>query len=86
MAMPIGALIAGPLGTAIGISQAQYVAAAVIIVASALALIPRDIRTIRSSDIPVPPTLEEATAALEAARLPDSIMAAGGSAGTAGPP
>jgi MFS family permease len=86
MAMPVGALIAGPLGSAIGISRAQYAAAAVIIVASALALIPRDIRTIRSSDVPVPPTLEEATAALEAARLPDSIMAAGGSAGTAGPP
>jgi MFS family permease len=86
MAMPVGALIAGPLGTAIGISQAQYVAAAVIIVASALALIPRDIRTIRSGDEPAPPTLEEASAALEAARLPDSILTAGGSAGTAGPP
>jgi MFS family permease len=84
MAMPIGALIAGPLGTAIGISRAQYAAAAVIIVASALALIPRDIRIIRSSDTPVPATLEEATAALDAARLPDSIMAAGGSGGTAG--
>ncbi len=34
MAMPAGALIAGPLGTAIGISRAQYAAAAVIIVAT----------------------------------------------------
>jgi predicted MFS family arabinose efflux permease len=50
MAMPAGALIAGPLGTAIGISRAQYGAAAVIVVASVLALIPRDIRTIRNSD------------------------------------
>jgi MFS family permease len=50
MAMPAGALIAGPLGTAIGTSQAQYAAAAVIVLASALALIPRDIRTIRNSD------------------------------------
>jgi len=66
MAMPAGALIAGPLGTAIGISQAQYAAAAVIIVASALALIPRDIRTIRSSDALVPPLLEEPPAQLEA--------------------
>jgi MFS family permease len=66
MAMPVGALIAGPLGTAIGISRAQYAAAAVIIVASALALIPRDIRTIRS-DEPVPPAAEELTARLEAA-------------------
>jgi predicted MFS family arabinose efflux permease len=50
MAMPAGALIAGPLGSAIGISHAQYAAAAAILVASALALIPRDIRTIRNSD------------------------------------
>jgi MFS family permease len=49
MAMPAGALIAGPLGTAIGISSAQFAAAAAIIAASALALIPRDIRTMRSS-------------------------------------
>src|ERR1039457_141287 len=50
MAMPAGALIAGPLGTAIGTSRAQYAAAAVIVVASALALIPRDIRTIRNDE------------------------------------
>jgi MFS family permease len=67
MAMPIGALIAGPLGTAIGISRAQYAAAAVIIVASALALIPRDIRTIRSSDGAVPAAAEELAAKLEVA-------------------
>jgi len=59
MAMPLGALIAGPLGTAIGISRAQYAAAAVIIIASALALIPRDIRTIRSTDAVMPPPVEE---------------------------
>jgi len=71
MAMPAGALIAGPLGTAIGISHAQYAAAAVIIVASALALIPRDIRTIRSSDAPAPvaPAIEETPARLEATPL-----------------
>jgi predicted MFS family arabinose efflux permease len=67
MAMPAGALIAGPLGTAIGISRAQYLAAAAIIVASALALIPRDIRTIRSSDALVSSTLEDPTAELEVA-------------------
>jgi hypothetical protein len=50
MAMPLGALIAGPLGAAIGISAAQYAAAAVIVVASALALIPRDVRAMRSND------------------------------------
>jgi predicted MFS family arabinose efflux permease len=65
MAMPIGALIAGPLGAAIGISTAQYAAAATIIVASALALIPRDIRTMRSTDTVMPPAAEDAVAELE---------------------
>jgi predicted MFS family arabinose efflux permease len=54
MAMPAGALIAGPLGSAIGISSAQYAAAAAIVGASALALIPRDIRTMRSGDATAP--------------------------------
>ena len=67
MAMPAGALIAGPLGTAIGISNAQYAAAAAIIVASALALIPRDIRTMRSGNALVSSRLEDPTAELEAA-------------------
>jgi predicted MFS family arabinose efflux permease len=59
MAMPVGALIAGPLGTAIGISSAQYAAAGAIVVASALALIPRDIRTKRSSDPALAPAPAE---------------------------
>jgi hypothetical protein len=66
MAMPVGALIAGPLGAAIGISSAQYVAAAAIIVASALALIPRDIRTMRSADVAMPPATEDTEAELTA--------------------
>ncbi len=66
MAMPVGALIAGPLGTMIGISSAQYAAAAAIIIASALALIPRDIRTMTSADATVPPAAEGAEAELEA--------------------
>jgi MFS family permease len=65
MAMPAGALIAGPLGAAIGISHAQYAAAAAIVVVSALALIPRDIRTFRNN-APAPPNPED-IAALEAA-------------------
>src|SRR5205809_953468 len=67
MAMPAGALIAGPLGAAIGADRAQYAAAAVIVIASALALIPRDIRTFRSDEAPRAPAPEETTAALEAA-------------------
>jgi len=67
MAMPAGALIAGPLGAAIGISAAQYAAAAAIVVASALALIPRDIRSMRSGDAEMPRALEERAAELQAA-------------------
>ena len=67
IAMPAGALVAGPLGAAIGISSAQYAAAATIVVASALALIPRDIRTMRSGDSELLPVPEEPTAQLEAA-------------------
>jgi MFS family permease len=67
MAMPAGALIAGPLGIAIGAARAQYAAAAVIVIASALALIPRDVRTFRSDDAARAPVPEETTAALEAA-------------------
>jgi MFS family permease len=50
MAMPVGALVAGPLAAAIGVTATQYGAAALIIVASALALIPRDVRTMRAGD------------------------------------
>jgi predicted MFS family arabinose efflux permease len=51
MAMPVGALIAGPVAAAIGVPAAQFGAAAVIVVVSALCLIPRDIRTIRSDQL-----------------------------------
>jgi MFS family permease len=50
-AAPIGALIAGPVAAAVGVSTAQFAAVGLIIVVSALCLIPRDIRTIRSDDI-----------------------------------
>jgi len=49
-AMPAGALVAGPLAAAIGVSAAQYGAVAVILLASALALIPREVRTMRSAE------------------------------------
>src|SRR6202046_80213 len=50
-AMPLGALLAGPLAAAIGVSATQSAAAAVIVVASALTLIPREIWTIRADDM-----------------------------------
>ena len=45
MATPIGALIAGPAATAIGVRKTQYGAAALIAAVSAAALLPRDVRT-----------------------------------------
>ena len=50
-AMPLGSLIAGPLAARIGVSHTQFAAAAVIFLASACTLIPRDIWTIRSDDV-----------------------------------
>jgi MFS family permease len=52
MAMPVGALVAGPIAGAIGVPATQYGAAALIVVASALALIPRDVRKMRSDEAP----------------------------------
>jgi hypothetical protein len=50
-AMPVGALVAGPLAASIGVPATQFAAAAVIAVASAVTLIPRDIWRIRSDDV-----------------------------------
>src|SRR6516225_12169763 len=49
-AMPLGALLAGPIAAAIGVSATQYGAVALILIASALALIPREARTMRSHE------------------------------------
>jgi MFS family permease len=65
MAMPAGALIAGPLAAAVGVSATQYGAAALIVVASALALIPRDVRRMRAGQVARP----------EEAALPDQAAA-----------
>jgi MFS family permease len=70
MAMPVGALVAGPLAAAVGVSTAQYGAAAVIVIASALALIPRDVRHMRA-DYREPAELELADAELGARELAD---------------
>jgi predicted MFS family arabinose efflux permease len=49
-AMPVGALVAGPLAAAIGVSATQYGAVALILLASALALIPREVRAMRTAE------------------------------------
>ncbi len=47
MAMPAGALVAGPIAAAVGVSAAQYGAAVLIVIVAALALIPGDVRHTR---------------------------------------
>jgi predicted MFS family arabinose efflux permease len=48
MGMPAGAIAAGPIAAMIGVPATQYGAGALIVIASALALIPRDVRQTRS--------------------------------------
>jgi hypothetical protein len=55
----LAALIAGPIAAVVGVSTTQFAAAGLIVIVSALCLIPRDVRTIRSDDI-VPPDPGEA--------------------------
>jgi predicted MFS family arabinose efflux permease len=61
MAMPVGALVAGPVAAAIGVQATQFGAAALIVTASALALIPRDVRTMRAGDPAAPGAADQAT-------------------------
>ena len=56
MAMPIGALLAGPIAAHVHVAETQYGAAALIVLASLLALIPRDIRTLRADQLAGPVT------------------------------
>lgn len=51
MGMPVGALVAGPIAAHIGVSAAQFGAAAITLIACALALIPRDVRNMRAGSI-----------------------------------
>jgi MFS family permease len=55
MAMPVGAVLAGPIAAWVGVSATEYGAAAVILIASALALLSRDIRTLRADQLAGPP-------------------------------
>jgi MFS family permease len=73
MAMPLGAVVAGPIAAAVGVSVTQYGAAALILVVSALALIPRDVRQMRAGQVLRPATLEAEVA--ELAGLPEAIPA-----------
>jgi MFS family permease len=54
MAMPLGAVIAGPVAAWAGMAHTQAAAAVLIVGASALALIPRDVRRMRANELTVP--------------------------------
>ena len=49
MAMPVGAIVAGPIASVVGVSATEYGAGALIIVVSLLALLPREIRQMRAT-------------------------------------
>jgi hypothetical protein len=75
MATPVGALIAGPAATHFGVRQAQYAAAGLIAAVSAVAMLPRDIRT-RTDSRPI--TADDVAAAeAEAEAGPAAVAAAG---------
>jgi predicted MFS family arabinose efflux permease len=61
-AMPLGALAAGPIAAAAGVSVTQYGAAALIIAASALALLPPEVRALTADRAPGPEPLPAAGA------------------------
>jgi MFS family permease len=74
MAMPLGAVVAGPIAAAVGVSATQYGAAALILVASALALIPREVRRMRADHALPAGTIEAEVA--ELAGLPEAVAVA----------
>jgi MFS family permease len=68
MAMPIGAVIAGPIAAWAGVSTTQYGAAALIVGVSALALIPRDVRRLRADQLAGPAAPQPEPALVTAGR------------------
>jgi MFS family permease len=76
MAMPVGAVLAGPIAAAAGVAATQYGAAVLIVVVSLLAIIPRSIRQTRA----VPAETRLAEARLAKAGLAESGLAESGAA------
>jgi MFS family permease len=73
LATPAGALAAGPLAAVIGVRRTQYAAAGVILAGSAVTLIPRDVRTMRSG----PAAADPAGPVVSAAARPGSVPVPG---------
>ncbi len=70
-AMPLGALVVGPIAAAAGVSATQYGAAALIVLASALTLMAPEVRNMRAAEPEAvaagPAAAQPATAGAEAA-------------------
>ena len=71
-AMPLGALVVGPIAAAAGVSATQYGAAALIVLASALTLMAPEVRNMRAAEpqagaVAGPAEAQPATAGAEAA-------------------
>jgi predicted MFS family arabinose efflux permease len=65
-AMPLGALVVGPIAAAVGVSVTQYGAAALIVLASGLTLLAPEVRQMRAgpaAEAPAPEAMAEAQAA-----------------------
>lgn len=77
MGMPAGALAAGPIAAVVGVSATQFGAAGITLLASALALIPREVRQARS-------ILPTRTAAQPTAAQPTAAASAESGAAVAG--
>jgi MFS family permease len=71
MSMPLGALLAGPIGAAVGVAATQYGAVVIILAATAVTLLSHDIRTRRADDAPA----SAATAPVPATPLPGTESA-----------
>jgi MFS family permease len=83
MAMPIGAVVAGPIAAWAGVSATQYGAAALIAGVSLLALIPRDIRRLRAEHVSGPAQVAlptEVVISASAVLTGDAVLAGGGPA------
>jgi MFS family permease len=83
MAMPIGAVVAGPIAAWAGVSATQYGAAALILIVSAIALIPRDIRRLRADQLAGP---VDAETVAEVSLVPGSGLPLAGGLDLAGGP
>ena len=82
MAMPIGAVVAGPIAAWAGVSATQYGAAALILIVSAVALIPRDIRRLRADQLAGP---VDAETVAEVSLVPGSGLPLAGGLDLGGP-